>query len=86
MRKDIFDIQPSNNFIVVVVEIALPASRTKHQMLWNNLRSLSFCLMKQGFGQLRIRVGNLSDLLEVNTVFHCYPLTSKVILGQALIR
>lgn len=86
MRKDIFDIQPSNNFIVVVVEIALPASRTKHQMLWNNLRSLSFCLMKQGFGQLRIRVGNLSDLLEVNTVFHCYPLTSKVVLGQALIR
>lgn len=86
MRKDIFDIQPSNNFIVVVVEIALPASRTKHQMLWNNLRSLSFCLMKQGFGQLRIRVGNLSDLLEVNTVFHCYPLASKVVLGQALIR
>ncbi len=86
MRKDIFDIQPSNNFIVEVVEIALPASRTKHQMLWNNLRSLSFCLMKQGFGQLRIRVGNLSDLLEVNTVFHCYPLASKVVLGQALIR
>lgn len=86
MRKDIFDIQPSNNFIVVVVEIALPASHTKHQMLWNNLRSLSFCLMKQGFGQLRIRVGNLSDLLEVNTVFHCYPLASKVVLGQALIR
>ncbi len=86
MRKDIFDIQPSNNFIVVVVEIALPASRTKHQMLWNNLRSVTFCLMKQGFGQLRIRVGNLSDLLEVNTVFHCYPLASKVVLGQALIR
>lgn len=86
MRKDIFDIQPSNNFIVVVVEIALPASHTKHQMLWDNLRSLSFCLMKQGFGQLRIRVGNLSDLLEVNTVFHCYLLTSKVVLGQALIR
>lgn len=86
MRKDIFDIQPSNNLIVVVVEIVLPASRTKHQMLWDNLRSLSFCLMKQGFGQLRIRVGNLSDLLEVNTVFHCYPLASKVVLGQAIIR
>lgn len=86
MRKDIFDIQPSNNLIVVVVEIVLPASRIKHQMLWDNLRSLSICLMKQGFGQLRIRVGNLSDLLEVNTVFHCYPLASKVVLGQALIR
>ena len=86
MRKDIFDIQPSNNYIVVVVEIVLPASRTKHQMLWDNLRSVAFCLMKQGFGQLRIRVGNLSDLLEVNTVFHCYPLASKVVLGQALIR
>lgn len=86
LRKVIFDIQPSNNYIVEVVEIALPASRTKPQMLWDNLRSLSFCLLQQGFGQLRIRVGNLSDLLEVNTVFHCYPLASKVVLGQAIIR
>lgn len=81
-----FGLQHAADGIVEVVEIALPASRIKHQMLWDNLRSLSFCLMKQGFGQLRIRVGNLSDLLEVNTVFHCYPLASKVVLGQALIR
>lgn len=81
-----FGLQHAADGIVEVVEIVLPASRTKHQMLWDNLRSVTFCLMKQGFGQLRIRVGNLSDLLEVNTVFHCYPLASKVVLGQALIR
>ena len=82
----VFGLQHAADGIVVVVEIVLPSSRTKHQMLWDNLRSVAFCLMKQGFGQLRIRVGNLSDLLEVNTVFHCYPLASKVVLGQALIR
>lgn len=82
----VFGLQHAADGIVVVVEIVLPSSRTKHQMLWDNLRGVVFSLAKQGLGQLRIRVGNLSDLLEVNTVSHCSPLTSKVGLGQVIIR